>query len=353
MRKRAGFSLLELLVVVAIIVMLVALLLPALATAREKAYQTKCLSNQRDIAMAVQIWVQDHNETYPTASEVWDGIELPPEKLLCPTLRAELLSGKRHNPDVPRQNDYAYSHFLCGVLASVVKNPCLELLTGDYYFPDPAPVPLNPLFAPPGQQPSALNIFYQPSDFDYRHSDGFIASFCDGHVQLLHEPPADLAGAVDQFNRVGYRGAPLGLSGAVLRLQLRGIATGAGKPIRSAHRQIRAFDLAFAEHCRQCAVSGGDILMRDIPLQYRGIIKVVLVGAGWEQYLPNRFNIDPQHAPTIIFFNGGQQLLTIPGPLRIPGQPTDQGALRQYADNMVAQIYTELDALHGPCPAGQ
>ncbi|WP_395145752.1 prepilin-type N-terminal cleavage/methylation domain-containing protein, partial [Armatimonas sp.] len=66
MKKRA-FTLIELLVVIAIIAILAAILFPVFAQAREKARQTSCLSNQKQIGLGVMQYVQDYDETYPTA----------------------------------------------------------------------------------------------------------------------------------------------------------------------------------------------------------------------------------------------------------------------------------------------
>ena len=65
MRPGAGFTLIELLVVIAIIAILAAILFPVFAKAREKARQTSCLSNCRQIANALMMYTQDYDETFP------------------------------------------------------------------------------------------------------------------------------------------------------------------------------------------------------------------------------------------------------------------------------------------------
>jgi prepilin-type N-terminal cleavage/methylation domain-containing protein/prepilin-type processing-associated H-X9-DG protein len=61
MRHRKGFTLIELLVVIAIIAILAALLFPVFAQARDKARQASCLSNLRQIGMAVRMYLQDND----------------------------------------------------------------------------------------------------------------------------------------------------------------------------------------------------------------------------------------------------------------------------------------------------
>ena len=59
---RAGFTLIELLVVIAVVALLAAILFPVFAAAREKARQTVCLSNQKQIGTAVGLYLQDFDE---------------------------------------------------------------------------------------------------------------------------------------------------------------------------------------------------------------------------------------------------------------------------------------------------
>ena len=62
---KRGFTLIELLVVIAIIAILAAILFPVFAKAREKARQSSCLSNAKQIGLALHMYVQDYDEMMP------------------------------------------------------------------------------------------------------------------------------------------------------------------------------------------------------------------------------------------------------------------------------------------------
>ena len=67
---RKGFTLIELLVVIAIIAILAAILFPVFARARAKARQVACLSNERQIALAVAAYCSDYDEVMPLVEGV-------------------------------------------------------------------------------------------------------------------------------------------------------------------------------------------------------------------------------------------------------------------------------------------
>lgn len=71
-RNRPGFTLVELLTVIAIIAVLAALLFPVFATARGKAREIVCVSNLRQIGLSIKMYTQDYDEYYPWAVDPTD-----------------------------------------------------------------------------------------------------------------------------------------------------------------------------------------------------------------------------------------------------------------------------------------
>jgi prepilin-type N-terminal cleavage/methylation domain-containing protein len=78
---RSGFTLVELLTVIGIISLLTSLLFPVFATARSKARELSCVSNLRQVGLAIKMYTQDYDEYYPWAldptdrytPDIWDG----------------------------------------------------------------------------------------------------------------------------------------------------------------------------------------------------------------------------------------------------------------------------------------
>ncbi len=153
--KLRGFTLIELLVVIAIIAILAAILFPVFARAREKARQTTCNSNQRQIAASIQMYVQDHEESLPSSASVWEDIKVDPGVLICPT------AGKNY------PNGYGYNRSISGTAIGDMQDPSAKPLTADTKVAD--------------------NILVTPGDPDYRHSNAIVVSYVDGHVNTTKD----------------------------------------------------------------------------------------------------------------------------------------------------------------------
>ena len=110
--RRSAFTLIELLVVIAIISILAAFLFPVFATARERARQTACLSNVKQLALAEYMYVQDNDETFFSTPESFSPVVVKRAgwtELLMPYVKDTKLFSCPSNSDTPVWDGYYYN----------------------------------------------------------------------------------------------------------------------------------------------------------------------------------------------------------------------------------------------------
>ncbi len=79
MQRRGAFTLIELLVVIAIIAILAAILFPVFAKAREKARQSSCSSNLKQLGTSLRMYAQDYDELLPRNDNYASAPATPPD----------------------------------------------------------------------------------------------------------------------------------------------------------------------------------------------------------------------------------------------------------------------------------
>ncbi len=173
MRSR-GFTLIELLVVIAIIAILAAILFPVFAKAREKARQTQCLNNQKQICTSILMYAQDHDELLPASSVVWGALNLDKGVLLCPTAGTQM------------KNAYVYNNKWSGAALGDIPSASDALFTSDGVH--------NATAANATYDTTYDNVLYDVTDYDFRHGGKTVSSYSDGHVEIADVPNGDLSG---------------------------------------------------------------------------------------------------------------------------------------------------------------
>lgn len=212
MIKARGFTLIELLVVIAIIALLAAILFPVFARARENARRASCQSNLKQVALGINMYVQDYDGNFPLdgnpdmATPGW-AERLQPQLKSVQVFQCPSETNKQQLPN--DYTDYYLNVWLCnhreGVPEGIIDYPANTIMNGDgnsnksNYYCDGVKGP----FAGCGAGSSTGGPF-DPTSATVRHLEGANYSFVDGHVKWLKRDALMDANATTVVNGTNY-----------------------------------------------------------------------------------------------------------------------------------------------------
>jgi len=178
---RKGFTLIELLVVIAIIAILAAILFPVFAKAREKARQTSCLANVKQLILGAMQYAQDYDERLPTHGTKCGGATGNPLNL-CQLYKLEPYLKNTQIYYCPSNNGLRY-----GANLTMSAGPSLGSLTAPTTTVWMSETKYNGPFCQwqvPGACPTAQGITTMACIAPI-HNDGTNYGFLDGHAKWL------------------------------------------------------------------------------------------------------------------------------------------------------------------------
>jgi prepilin-type N-terminal cleavage/methylation domain-containing protein len=207
MTRRSGFTLIELLVVIAIIAILAAILFPVFARARDKANQTACISNLKQLATACMMYFQDYDDhllfagyQYPGMTDMfgsyawvrWFGIPLWPYYTNADVLRCESYKFGEISPPwssytVGRANpnSYGWNGYALGLTYNPAGTARRNRGVNLAEIPRPSEtIMLGPRYCLAGDALMRGYTYYYCLPQVHGMGDNF--AFCDGHVKWMN-----------------------------------------------------------------------------------------------------------------------------------------------------------------------
>jgi prepilin-type N-terminal cleavage/methylation domain-containing protein/prepilin-type processing-associated H-X9-DG protein len=213
MKKSSAFTLIELLVVIAIIAILASILFPVFARARENARRASCMSNEKQMGLAMMMYAQDYDEMLPVSfyamtppyvypdGVVWNTGYLYWPQLLYPYTKSVNVYYCPSAPSQtnPRRLNYGANELVIINGATPIKQGAIVAPATTYMFMDAsdirisnsvAKIPAKPYYLP-GMGDAGGNCSTITADPDHadcqsgRHFGGVNVAFADGHVKWL------------------------------------------------------------------------------------------------------------------------------------------------------------------------
>ena len=171
--RETGYTLVELLTVVTIIGLLAAILLPVVTKVRENARQTTCLSNMRQIGLALTMYCQDHDETYPRQDYCYGDGTKP-----LPGAPASAVGCNGPGPYGSRVNHYKWWFWVYPYVKNtdVFRCPSRDILESAWV----SNAQINNAYALNTSVTGTLNVYKVPNGTVRRYRDSFLGGTLAG-----------------------------------------------------------------------------------------------------------------------------------------------------------------------------